>query len=159
MVLGKEKSSHHCNSINTSMINLTNLVEFASIFLPFETTLVSLREYGGNSNYYIHTRKMCVKKRISINYYHKRLQMILGEPDLQVWLFRLLKNWHKQREHFKEYLEKLRELLLNYFLELELIDDWEKNYKLKKIELIHDYLATIIKCSLNTLSERIINYF
>lgn len=102
---------------------------------------------------------MCVKKRISINYYHKRLQMILGEPDLQVWLFRLLKNWHKQREHFKEYLEKLRELLLNYFLELELIDDWEKNYKLKKIELIHDYLATIIKCSLNTLSERIINYF
>ena len=52
---------------------------------------------------------------------HKRIQMVLGEPDIHVRLaMRLLKNWHKYQAHFGEFPELMRPVLLTYFSQEEL---------------------------------------
>jgi hypothetical protein len=47
---------------------------------------------------------------------HKKIQLVLGEPDLRVKLaLRLLKIWHKHREQFGEYPSSYEKTLCKYF--------------------------------------------
>ena len=63
---------------------------------------------------------------------HRRLQVILGEPDLRIRLsIRLLKNWHKYRGHFGEEPEVVKKALKKYFTDEELNSSHSEYEKLK----------------------------
>jgi len=81
---------------------------------------------------------------LPINTSHKRLQLVLGEPDIQVSLaVRLLKNWHKYCEHYGEEPEKLKPALKKYFTDEELAGPCD--YKALKVRLTHNNLLEINK--------------
>jgi hypothetical protein len=64
---------------------------------------------------------------------HRRLQVVLGEPDLRVRLsVRLLKNWHKYKEHFEEEPEVVKQILKTYFIH----DDLERTSSTTQYEEI-----------------------
>ena len=82
---------------------------------------------------------------LPVNISHKRLQLVLGEPDIQVRLaIRLLKNWHKYVDHFKEAPEKLRPVIEKYF-EANVITSPVCDYNALKSEMIHRNLVKISK--------------
>ena len=63
---------------------------------------------------------------------HRRLQVIIGEPDLRIRLsIRLLKNWHKYKEHFEEEPEIVKKALKKYFTDEELNSSQAEYDKLK----------------------------
>ena len=80
--------------------------------------------------------------RLPSNTSHNRLQLTLGEPDLSSRLaVRLLKNWHKYKEHFGEYPEKFRNCLKVYFTDEEIDSmDVNFNYGLVKCRIVEQNL-------------------
>ncbi|MFM7851446.1 MAG: RNA-directed DNA polymerase, partial [Flammeovirgaceae bacterium] len=74
---------------------------------------------------------------------HRRLQIVLGEPDLRVRLsIRLLKNWHKYKEHFEEEPEAVKKVLTTYFSEEELSNTpTTAQYEALKSDLINKNLC------------------
>jgi hypothetical protein len=82
---------------------------------------------------------------LPINTSHRRLQLVLGEPDIHIRLVvRLLKNWHKYFNHFKEYPEKLRATLKLYFNDQE-ISEYPCDYEPLKARLTHENLSELNK--------------
>ena len=80
---------------------------------------------------------------VPTNTSHKRLMVILGEPEIKYSLsIRLLKNWYKYKEHFGEYPLKFKKTLLEYFKEEELnsVDMKSQDYEKHKIRLVDENL-------------------
>ena len=81
---------------------------------------------------------------LPINTSHKRLQLTLGEPDIQVRLaLRLLKLCHKYVKHFGEFPDKFKTTVLLYFSEEEITGPCD--YELLKVRLIHENLTELSK--------------
>ncbi len=92
----------------------------------------------------------------SENTSYRRLQVVLGEPALRIRLsIRLLKNWHKYKEHFGEEPEIVKKALKKYFNEGDLTSLSSELYKLKstlinmnlKWKGYEEYLGTVIENS------------
>jgi hypothetical protein len=75
---------------------------------------------------------------------HTKLSLVMGEPDLRIRLaVRLLKNWHKYRNHFGMFPEKYREVLLEYFDQEVLESEEGTDYDVLKNRLIDEHLRKV----------------
>jgi hypothetical protein len=77
---------------------------------------------------------------LPVNTSHRRLQVLLGEPDLRIRLsIRLLKNWHKYKKHFGEEPEIVKKSLKKFFSE-DILNSQTAEYDELKSTLINKNL-------------------